>query len=69
MANKEKLYANYGRKVLKGNRGSLKGKKEVPNWSAMEAADDCGTQEIKSDSYFLLSIIYNFICLSYFSVL
>lgn len=43
MTKKEMFYANYGGKVLKRNGGSLKGKKEVPNLSAIEAADDCGT--------------------------
>lgn len=43
MTKKEMFCANYEGKVLKGNGGSLKGKKEVPNLSAIEAADDCGT--------------------------
>lgn len=43
--------------VSKGNGETLKGKKEVPNLSAIEAAEAWETQEIKSGSYFLLSII------------
>lgn len=41
MTNKENV--NYEGKVSNGNGESLKGKKEAPNLSAMEAADDWET--------------------------